>query len=152
MKLKALAYILQPQQDGTPQLLFHQFDELPHYPLRLPGGGVETSETPLEALYREIEEEIGLTDLIMMRKLGVQRYYKPFIQDDVERHDYLLRPKSRLPESWSFVVQGEGDDAGDQHNYLWLTAESRQPIDPEHGEYLTADYIPEFFAKFGDKF
>lgn len=146
MKIKTIAYILQPRSDGFPQLLFHSFDDAPSLPWRLPGGGVDEGETVEAALFRELKEEAGLTNLDIVRKLGIQHYYKPYIQDDVERHDYLLRSKTSLPDSWSFNVNGLGGDAGARFHFHWLTRDSTQAIDPEHGQYLTYGYIPEFFT------
>lgn len=146
MQKKALAFILQPSSAGVPQLLFHSFTDSPDLPWRLLGGGVDAEESPEQALFRELEEETGLTHLTIVRKLGIQLYYKPYIQDNVERHDFLLRPQTPLPNSWSHTITGSGGDAGDIFDFHWLTADAKQAIDPEHGRYLTPEYIPEFFS------
>lgn len=40
-----------------------------------PKGMIEKGESPLAAARREIEEEVGLTNLTLLRKLGVIEYF-----------------------------------------------------------------------------
>ncbi|SYX83964.1 protein of unknown function [Paenibacillus alvei] len=61
-----------------------------------------------EALYREMLEESGLTNLLLTMKLGVQYYYKAFIDSNVERHDFLAVPDRKLPEEWEYIGTGDG--------------------------------------------
>ncbi len=41
----------------------------------LPGGGVDHGETPLEALKRELAEELGMTDAFTAEFVGVDTYF-----------------------------------------------------------------------------
>ena len=82
MRKKVVAFILRNSAQKAPELLIHSFAENPSLLRRLPGGGMEEGETPEQAMYREVQEETGLgqADLKLIRQLGVQQYYKPYIQ------------------------------------------------------------------------
>ncbi len=144
---KAFAYILRHNSNRPPQLLVLSFALDSTLPLRLPGGTLHDDEDPFAGLVRELREEVGLDNLDVIRKLGVRRYYKEYIQADVERHDYLLQAPKGLPDSFSYVVQGEGGDSGAVFNYRWISSEEIGAVDWEFRKDMTPDYIPEFFAR-----
>jgi 8-oxo-dGTP pyrophosphatase MutT (NUDIX family) len=146
MKQKVAAFILRKNPSGKRQILLHSFVTAPALPHRLPGGGVDDGESPEQALFRELQEETGLTGLTIQRKLGIQAYYKPYIQARVERHDFLLWADANLPDAWDFQVQGNGEDAGDIFRLQWRDAHSLTGIDNEHRSFITPEYIPELFV------
>lgn len=142
---KVAAFVLRRQPTGQEALLVHAFATAPHLPWRVPGGGVDPGESPVEALYRELAEESGLEELALLRKLGVQRYFKPYIRAHVERHDFLLRAPASTPEVWSFRVAGAGADAGDLFTFRWVGPTLWRALDAEHRGVLNERYIPELF-------
>ena len=141
---KVCAFVLRRDAVG-PRLLVFSFASHPTLPRRVPGGTLAELESPLAGVQREVLEETGLGDLIVTRKLGVQRYYKPFIGSDVERHDYLLRAPESASSSFTHRVSGSGDDAGELFEYGWISREEMRSVDEEFRRYLTPQYLPEFF-------
>jgi ADP-ribose pyrophosphatase YjhB (NUDIX family) len=149
VRRKVVAFILRRNTERAVELLLHSFLTNPVLPMRLLGGGVEDEETFEEGLWRELQEETGLRDLRLVRRLGVQRYFKPHIQADVERHDFLLFAPDFTPDYWEFVVAGDGNDAGDTFGLQWVGASdlATVKIDEEHQPFITPDYLPELFAE-----
>lgn len=68
--LTASAFIIR-QVEGVPHILFHLHKK--HAKLLQPGGHVETSETPWQAIAHELEEETGykLHDLEVLQPAGM---------------------------------------------------------------------------------
>jgi ADP-ribose pyrophosphatase YjhB (NUDIX family) len=139
---KAYGYFIRYTFRGTPQLLVFT---APDRSLRLPGGTVEECESVFAGLRRELQEEVGLNDFRFLRQLGVQRYTKSDVQKDVERHDYLLQAITPLPDQFSVTVQGCDKDAGLTFDYHWIDAGQIDRLDWEFKNYLTPEYLPEFF-------
>ncbi len=72
---------------------------------KLPGGGIETGETPIEALHREVKEEVG-GSITNIKEIGLIQEIKegPFIIDGKIRDRHGL-----IQQSYCYY--------GDLHNY-----------------------------------
>ena len=67
-KQKSFSYIIHASQAG-PEL--RVFDSLEEPGLEVPKGSVQPGETPAQAAMREVREESGVTELALIRELGV---------------------------------------------------------------------------------
>ena len=143
-KRKAFGLFIRPAANGRYELLTLTFEDADG--LRFPGGNLDGDEMPEEGLFREIEEEVGWQQPRILRKLGVHRYYKPFVRATVERHDYLMSPPVETPEMWEHVVTGNGGDSGDVYTYRWIGADEIDLISAEVSTCVTPEHIPEVFG------
>jgi len=143
MKLfrKAYGFFIRHTLRGNAELLVFT---APDGTLRFPGGTVDKGEDLITGLRRELSEEIGMSDFKVLRELGVHRYYKPDVDKHVERHDYLLQAASLLDE-FSFTVQSHDKDNGMVFAYCWIGAEQLHQLDWEFRDYVTPEYVPEFY-------
>lgn len=144
-KTSVIGFILREKEKSQFELLSLSFKSIPNTHWRVPGGGVEDNENLLEALHREIWEETGLSNLILIRKIGVLNYYKPYIKRNVERHDFLFLATSYTLDSWEHKVSGEDKDAGMYFECKWIKNSNFLEIDGELRSFLTPKHIPELF-------
>jgi ADP-ribose pyrophosphatase YjhB (NUDIX family) len=142
MQQKALAYIIRPRLGQPHQLLVFAHLHQPEVPLQVPAGTVAANETPEAAAWREVEEESGLTNLRLIRKLGVHHLQQA---NPVEQHYYLLKVKADLPDRWMHEVQGEGLDAGLVFAYEWAEASTVALLETQ-AVYLNETAVPELFG------
>ena len=143
---KAFALIIRYVDDGRCQLLVLELKSVGYAFYRLPAGNVEDNETPLQAAHRETYEESGIKNLQLIRKIGTTRYFKPFIQADVDRTDYLFTPETELPDTreWIGTVGAEAEAI---FSFSWITYKGIDKVDPELRTFLTKEHIPELFAE-----
>ncbi len=141
---KVAAYVLQ-ERAGLHYLLLHSFVSQPELPWRVPGGTVEAGEVAEGAVLRELREEAGLTQLQIVKKLGSLRYYKAYLDANVERQDFLLVLKEPMPDSWRHSVRGSGDDQGEVFAFHWRRGNELKRLAPELSHFVHADYMPELF-------
>jgi ADP-ribose pyrophosphatase YjhB (NUDIX family) len=131
---KVLAYITRRCLTEIQLLVFEQ-REPPEDGLQVPGGTVETGEEVVTALWREIAEESGLTDLTLRGCLATA------LVDSEEgrerRHVFHLEAPASLPDTWTHVVSAGEDDQGMVFAYRWLPlAECAPPLVDGQGDWL----------------
>lgn len=143
---KAFAYIIRYGADERCELLVLELKSIGYEYYRLPGGNLEGDETPLQAAHRETLEESGIEDLRFLRKIGTTRYFKPYIQSDVERTDFLFSADPRLPDSWKHNGT-VGPESGVVFAFSWISIDSIPRVDPELRTFLTRERIPELFSE-----
>jgi len=141
---KVAAFIVRRKAEHFELLLFRHLDK--DAPIQVPGGGIEPGETIEAALYREIHEESGLTDLSLVRKVGISERCRLKTRVMVRRHFYLLEAPTTIADRWVHVVHGDGNDAGLRFAYFWERSPHRHALPDNYSLFLNDIYLPELFT------
>lgn len=135
MKKKIIAYIIR-ENNNQKELLVHQHRDFPEAGIQVPAGTVEDGEAVEDALFREIAEESGLTNLSITRKLGEYIYFNEYKGENQERHVFLLTINHCVvAEQWTHIVTGGGEDEGLYFCYSW------KPIETVHLAANQGDFL-----------
>ena len=122
-------------RDGREVLLVHRSPDRRRYPdvWDFPGGHVEHGETPLGALHREIEEELGAA--VDVERLADEPDLR-FREGDLDMSVWAVR-------TW----QGEvSNRAPEEHDRLaWVPIEAAAAMDLAHPSYR--DWLPTLATK-----
>jgi 8-oxo-dGTP diphosphatase len=111
-KRKVLAYITKGEEPDMELLIFEQKDE-PEAGVQVPGGTVEEDEPLIDALYREITEETGITreGLFLLGKVHKYIYYPNGKDTAYERNFFHFGYVGQKTE-WEHLVVSDGQDNG----------------------------------------
>ncbi len=138
MKHKVIAYS-SCQQAGRRQLLLFTHRDYPEAGVQVPAGTVEPGEPIEAALFREVREESGLTELRLVDKLA-ERYLPEF---DENWHVFHLTAADGLPDSWDWLTNDYSDEDARERDerlvfsFYWADLDSRIELEkPEQGWWL----------------
>lgn len=144
--VRVAAYIIRQNHQGLYELLLFRHPDCSEAPIQIPGGGVEPQESLEAALHREILEECGLSELMVLRKLGVaQICWRQPRKLVSHRHCFLLQATQATPDVWEHCVQGDGMDAGMKFSYFWHRPATDFRLPADLGYFLYSEYIPELY-------
>jgi 8-oxo-dGTP diphosphatase len=107
--------------DPTDRVLLVRFEFPTATRWALPGGGLEPGETHIDALHRELEEEVGLVDAVIGPQIWHRLHIVPFLNgefDGQRERIHLVRCEAFDPEprlSW------EQMNAEFVHELRWWT-------------------------------
>lgn len=135
---KAVAYITR-EKEGQRQLLVFTHRDYPEAGVQVPAGTAEEGEEIEATLFREVEEETGLTVLHLERKLAVRDYTHPDTRNIHERHFFHMRAPSDTADTWTWIETSGGevpDEEGFVFNFFWLGLDGEIGLAGQQGELL----------------
>jgi 8-oxo-dGTP diphosphatase len=114
VRQRVLAYVTR-QRDGAKELLVFDHRQDPAAGTQVPAGRLDPGETLEQCLLRELHEEAGIEDGVVVRELR-----RPPWPSKYENHAFEVRSESReSTDTWDHVVHGDGDDAGLVFCFRW---------------------------------
>ena len=100
----------------------------------LPGGGIEVLERAKDVIVRELEEEIGLTDVTVKRPLWFVEYF--FKMENVKWHQYIIGYLLDIKDDHKIIDLDEFDGIEEGKNivYKWIDIKDLEssPIKPDY--------------------
>lgn len=135
---KAVAYITR-EVGGRKQLLVFTHRDDPEAGVQVPAGTAHDGEEIEATLFREVEEETGLTGLHLERKLAVYDYRHPVSGNIHERHVFHLLAAPRTPDAWTWTETSGGevpDDEGYVFDFTWLDLDGEIELAGNQGDWL----------------
>jgi 8-oxo-dGTP pyrophosphatase MutT (NUDIX family) len=135
---KAVAYITR-EKEGRTQLLVFTHRDYPEAGVQVPAGTAEEGEEMEATLFREVEEETGLTGLHLVRELARRDYIHPDTHNVHERHFFQLTAPPETPDTWTWIETSGGevpDEEGYVFQFFWHDLDSGIELAGNLGDWL----------------
>jgi 8-oxo-dGTP pyrophosphatase MutT (NUDIX family) len=139
------AFIIRKNAKNLYELLLFEHPDCEEAPIQIPGGGVDSGESIEAALHREIHKESGLTNLTIVRKLGIAEICWLDTKITNRRHCFLLEASSVTRDRWEHIVHGNGIDAGFRFSYFWHRPAIDFVLPDELRVFMSPHHIPELY-------
>lgn len=112
----------------------------------LPGGAIEVFERAKDVIVRELEEEIGLTNVKVVRPLWFVEYFFKF--DGLNQHQYIIGYLLDIDDNSDIINKDiiEGIEEGKNIIYKWID------INDIETEKIKPDYLKEKLLNIKDEF
>jgi ADP-ribose pyrophosphatase YjhB (NUDIX family) len=116
---KAQAYIVKGEGKNAKLLVFEHDEQWSEAGIQVPAGTIDPGEAPEEAVIRETEEECGLHDLKIARKVDHYMHFRHIRKEFNDRHVFLMETQDSR-DAWVHKVAGQGKDQGMNFHYYWM--------------------------------
>ena len=133
---KAYAYVTR-ERSGRKELLVFRHPN-PEAGIQVPKGTIDPSESPAEGVFRELEEESGLTHQAIERvhMLRADRWRDA----DPPEHPWTIRyffvlETNDARDGWQHTVTGDGEDRGMVFDYYWAPLPLEEELIADMGAY-----------------
>jgi len=135
---KALCYVV---RDGRLLVLRHTDYSDEQVGIQVPGGSVRPGESPGDAAVREAREETGLTEFVIVRKLGEATYdISPHRFEIQHRHFFHVRLAEPALERWASSELHDGRRPPTNLECFWIPLEAAHVLQSGQGALLGALY------------
>ena len=112
----------------------------------LPGGGIEVLERAQNVVVRELEEEIGLTNIKVIRPLWFVEYFFKF--DNLDQHQYIIGYLLDVDDNEEIINKDEieGIEEGKNIIYKWI------PVEEIPSAKIKPDYLKDKLLNIKEEF
>jgi ADP-ribose pyrophosphatase YjhB (NUDIX family) len=111
------------------ELLVFDHNGMPHVPTQVPAGRVDSHEDLEAGLRREVEEETGLSEIEIVRKLAdADEFERLYGSGAHESHAYHAVVEPGGPDAWEHPVSGTGMDSGLVFVCRWVPLDECPPL------------------------
>jgi len=112
----------------------------------LPGGAIEVLERAKDVIARELEEEIGLKDVEVIRPLWFVEYFFKF--NNLDQHQYIIGYLLNIDDNNEIINKEEFDGIEEGKNiiYKWIDINNLQ------NEKIKPDYLKDKLLTMKDNF
>jgi len=112
----------------------------------LPGGAIEVLERAKDVIARELEEEIGLKDVEVIRPLWFVEYFFKF--NNLDQHQYIIGYLLNIDDNNEIINKEEFDGIEEGKNiiYKWIDINNLQ------NEKIKPDYLKDKLLNIKDNF